>query len=92
MSGGADRFLLLIKEELKPWVADHFAADPDNDIFFGNSLGGLSRAHVLVSEPQTFKQYGLGSASLWHNRGSIFETEATYAGHTMTYQRRSCSR
>ena len=79
MSGGADRFIQFIKEELKPWVADHFAADPDNDVFFGDSLGGLFGAHVLVSEPRTFKRYGLGSASLWHNRGSIFGTEAAHA-------------
>lgn len=79
MSGGAEKFLQFIKEELKPWVADHFAADPDNDVFFGDSLGGLFGAHVLVSEPETFKRYGIGSASLWHNRRSIFETEAAYA-------------
>lgn len=79
MSGGADRFCQFIKEELKPWVAGHFAVDPDDDVFFGHSLGGLFGAHVLVSEPRTFKRYGLGSASLWHDRGSIFEAEAARA-------------
>ncbi len=78
-SGGADRFLSFINEELKPWVGSNFDVDPDDSVYFGDSYGGLFGAHVLLSEPTTFKRYGLGSSSLWYNHGAIFESEARYA-------------
>lgn len=53
--------------------------DPDDDVCFGDSFGGLFGAHVLLTEPGTFKRYGLGSTSLWYDRGSTFELESAYA-------------
>jgi uncharacterized protein len=79
MAGGANQFLEFIRDELKPWVADRFGVLPDDDVFFGDSLGGLFGAHVLLTEPGTFKRYGLGSASLWYDHGSTFELESAYA-------------
>lgn len=78
-SGGADRFHRFIAEELKPWLATNFDVDPDDNVYFGDSYGGLFGAHVLLSEPATFKRYGLGSSSFWYNHGGIFESEARYA-------------
>ena len=79
MSGGADRFLRFIKEELKPWVAGRYGVDPDDDAFFGDSFGALFGAHVLLTEPSTFKRYGLGSPSLFYDHHMIFGEEAAYA-------------
>ena len=78
-AGGADRFLQFIAEELKPWVRERFDVDPDNDAFFGDSLGALFGAHVLFSEPTTFKRYGLGSPSLFYDHHMIFGEEDAYA-------------
>jgi predicted alpha/beta superfamily hydrolase len=78
-SGGADRFHRFITEELKPWLGTNFDVDPDDNVYFGDSYGGLFGAHVLFSEPATFKRYGLGSSSFWYNHGAIFESEARYA-------------
>ena len=78
-SGGADRFHRFITDELKPWLGTNFDVDPDDNVYFGDSYGGLFGAHVLLSEPRTFRRYGLGSSSLWYNHGSIFESEARYA-------------
>jgi len=85
-SGGADLFHRFVKEELKPWVGTGFDVDPDDNVYFGDSYGGLFGAHVLLSEPGTFKRYGLGSASFWYNHGAIFESEAKYAetNHDLT--------
>ncbi len=78
-SGGADRFQRFIKDELKPWLGTNFGVDPDDNLYFGDSYGGLFGAHVLLSAPETFKRYGLGSSSFWYNHGEIFESEARYA-------------
>jgi len=77
--GGAPGFHRFIKEELKPWVAETFDVDPNDDVFCGDSLGGLFGAYVLLTEPGTFKRYGIGSPSLWYDRGYTFELEASYA-------------
>jgi uncharacterized protein len=79
MMGGADRFIAFLQDELKPWVRERFAADPDDSMFFGHSLGGLFATHVLLSMPTTFRRYGIGSPSLWWDAGSIFTREEEYA-------------
>ncbi|MFI5034859.1 MAG: alpha/beta hydrolase [Acidimicrobiales bacterium] len=78
-SGGAPQFLQFIREELKPWVAKTFDVDPDDDVFFGFSYGGLFGTYVLLTQPDTFKRYGIVSQSLWFNSKSMFELEAVYA-------------
>src|SRR5271154_1600542 len=78
-SGGAPQFLRFIREELKPWVATTFDLDPDDDAFFGFSYAGLFGTYVLLTQPDTFKRYGLVSPSLWFNAKSMFDLEAAYA-------------
>jgi hypothetical protein len=77
--GGADRFLAFIGEELQPWVQERFGVDARDSTYFGHSLGGLFGTHVLLSEPTSFRRYGIGSPSLWWDNNIIFEREATYA-------------
>ena len=79
MMGGASRFLAFLRDELKPWVGERFGVDPDDSAFFGDSLGGLFAAYVLFHEPATFPRYGLGSPSLWWDKGIMFDQEAEYA-------------
>jgi uncharacterized protein len=64
---------------LKPWVRERYDADPGDNAYFGNSLGGLFGAYVLLNEPATFQRYGLGSPSFWYHNGVIFEQEKAYA-------------
>jgi predicted alpha/beta superfamily hydrolase len=79
MMGGADRFIAFLQDELKPWVGERFGVDPNDSMFFGHSLGGLFATYVLLSEPTTFRRYGIGSPSLWWDAGSIFTREEEYA-------------
>jgi predicted alpha/beta superfamily hydrolase len=80
--GGADAFLAFIRQELQPWVQERFSVDAFDSTYFGHSLGGLFGTHVLLSEPTTFRRYGIGSPSLWWDNDIIFEHEARYAaGH-----------
>ena len=77
--GGAGRFLAFLRDELKPWVRERYGVDPDDSAFFGHSLGGLFATYVLLTEPATFRRYGIGSPSLWWDNGVMFKHEAEYA-------------
>jgi hypothetical protein len=77
--GGAAAMLECIRSELMPWVAARYPVDPTDATFFGHSLGGLFGSYALLSAPDTFRRYLIGSPSLWWNYGDIFEIEAEYA-------------
>jgi hypothetical protein len=77
--GGAGRFLAFIRDELKPWVATRYEVDPEDSAYFGHSMGGLFGTYSLLTEPTTFRRYGIGSPSLWWDHDAVFEHEAAYA-------------
>jgi predicted alpha/beta superfamily hydrolase len=77
--GGADAFLGFIRTELMPWVAGHYEIDPDDATYFGDSLGGLFGTYVLLSQPDAFQRYAIGSPSLWWRSYATFKQEAAYA-------------
>lgn len=79
--GGASRLLAFIRAELMPWVCSRYAVDPENAAYFGHSFGGLFGLYALFTAPEAFRRYGIGSPSLWWDRGVIFEHEARYAAH-----------
>jgi hypothetical protein len=59
-------------------VLSRYGVDPDDDAYFGHSLGGLFGTYALLAEPTRFRRYGVGSPSLWWDHGAIFEHEAAY--------------
>ena len=79
MMGGADRFMAFLRDELRPWVDERYVVDPDESMFFGDSLGGVFATHVLLTEPTMFRRYGIGSPDFTWGNGVMFEREASYA-------------
>jgi uncharacterized protein len=79
MMGGAANFLAFIRDELKPWIYSHYRVDPGDAAYFGHSLGGLFATYVLLTEPATFRRYGIGSPSLWWHDDMMFPYEQRYA-------------
>jgi predicted alpha/beta superfamily hydrolase len=63
-SGGSDKFLDFIQNELVPEVEKRFPTQPYR-IFAGHSLGGLFAIHALISRPDLFNAYIAVSPSLW---------------------------
>ncbi len=61
-SGGADRFLRFLRDELVPVVDGNFRTQPFR-ILSGHSLGGLFALHVLASAPGSFDAYLAASPS-----------------------------
>ena len=81
-SGRAADFLRFLREELKPFIEADYPVDPGDSTIFGVSFGGLFATYTLLTEPDTFQRYVIGSPSLWWDGRAIFETEAAFAkGH-----------
>jgi predicted alpha/beta superfamily hydrolase len=78
--GGAAPFLDFLRHELAPWVASHYEIAPGDSTLFGHSLGGLFATWVMLTEPQAFRRYLIGSPSLWWDDDLIFRHEVAYAG------------
>ena len=86
--GGAGALLQFISRELKPWVVDHYDVDRGNATYFGHSFGGLFGIYVLLTAPEVFRRYIIGSPSLWWDHGAMFEYEALSAGRADQFGRR----
>ncbi|WP_206240068.1 alpha/beta hydrolase [Novosphingobium terrae] len=70
--GGADAFLQVIQQEVKPWAAAQAPLDPKRDILFGWSLGGQFVMHSMLTHPDTFKSWLALSPSLWRSGRAVF--------------------
>lgn len=79
LMGGAPQLLAFIRDELQPWVSAHFDIKAGDSTYFGHSMGGLFGTYVLLTEPETFQCYGIGSPSLWWHADMMFDVEAAYA-------------
>jgi predicted alpha/beta superfamily hydrolase len=77
--GGAKRFLAFIRDELQPWVRSRYQVDAEDSAYFGHSLGGLFGTFVLLTSPDTFHKFGIGSPSLWWDDHMMFDYEIAYA-------------
>jgi len=72
-SGGAANFLAFIKNELIPQVEAKYACDTANRGLLGYSGGGLFGTYVLVTEPQLFHKYLLGSPAVSYDDFVLIE-------------------
>jgi len=77
--GEADAYGRFIAEQVFPLVAARYRADMGRKIFVGHSYGSLLGVELLLTRPQTFDDYILGSPSLWFDGGVLFERERAYA-------------
>jgi predicted alpha/beta superfamily hydrolase len=78
-TGGAQQHMEFIEKSVFKYMAQHYRVDSNNRTFMGNSLGGLFGSYVLLTKPQLFKNYILGSPSYWFDNKYIFRLEAEVA-------------
>jgi predicted alpha/beta superfamily hydrolase len=71
-SGGGEKFLQFIKEELMPFVQANYNTAPYR-ILAGHSLGGLMAVHCLIYHPEYFNAYIAISPSLQWDQGLILK-------------------
>jgi predicted alpha/beta superfamily hydrolase len=80
--GEAEAYGRFIASDVFPSIAARYRADMHRKIFVGHSYGSLLGLQLLLSRPETFEHYILGSPSLWYDRGVMFDREKAYAeGH-----------
>ena len=66
-SGNAAQHLTFIRNDVIKFVENNYRTDPSNRTYFGYSLSGLFGASILMAQPDTFKNYIIGSPSLWRS-------------------------
>jgi predicted alpha/beta superfamily hydrolase len=74
-SGGGERMLQFIQDELMPYINHNYPAAPYN-ILYGHSLGGLMAIHSLVNHPGLFNAYIALSPSLQWDDHSLLKQVA----------------
>jgi predicted alpha/beta superfamily hydrolase len=79
--GGGLAYQAYLRDQAIPFIAKHFRTDERSRFYYGHSNGGLLGAEILVSEPNMFRGYILGSPSLWYGDHEIFKMEQAYALH-----------
>jgi len=78
-SGGADRLLQFIEQELTPWVNAHYRVDPADKTLMGFSWGGEFALYALFHQSRLFQRYVVGSPDLPHGNGAVLGYERAYA-------------
>jgi uncharacterized protein len=78
-TGGGDRFLDFIVEELTPFLAARFPIDADDRALAGSSFGATLALHALFTRPGSFARYLAISPALWWAKGHLIEQEERYA-------------
>jgi len=76
--GQASNHLNFIRNDVFDFVENNYRTDSDNRAYFGFSLGGLFGAYILMAQPDTFKNYILGSPSLWRDIPLLAELGASH--------------
>jgi len=60
--GLADKHLAFIRKDVFKFVENNYRTEPNNRTYFGFSAGGVFGVYALMVQPDTFKNYILGSA------------------------------
>jgi predicted alpha/beta superfamily hydrolase len=68
-SGGADRYLQFLREELVPLIGEKYHTSSERSALVGGSMGGLFVIHALLNAPTLFKSYVALDPSLWWDGG-----------------------
>ncbi len=77
-SGGADKFLSIIKNEIFPLVQKNFRIDENDKTLIGCSLAGLFTMYTLFTHPEMFNRYVAASpAFTWDNK-ILYKYEEQY--------------
>lgn len=63
-SGGAPKFLNVIKKEIIPLINTTYRIEPNNNTLSGGSMGGYFELYALFQEPTLFNHYIVGSPPL----------------------------
>ena len=75
---GADDFLEILTEEVRPRIADILPVDLSRQAVFGHSLGGLFVLYSLFRRPDAFSAWLALSPSIWWDGRTVLRGEAGF--------------
>lgn len=78
-SGKADDFIAFIKNDVFRFLEKTYRTDMSKKVFAGHSFGGLLGTYMLVTSPNLFEYYLVGSPSLWYDNYSLNRFEENYS-------------
>jgi predicted alpha/beta superfamily hydrolase len=78
-SGGADKFLSFMKDELFPFIETNYKGDNNNRTLMGCSLGGLFTLYTLFTQPELFTGYAAASPAIGWDREVLYKYEKEFA-------------
>ncbi|MCJ7553342.1 MAG: alpha/beta hydrolase-fold protein [Ignavibacteriaceae bacterium] len=78
-SGGADKFLAFIREELIPFIESNYRVDSSDRAIAGVSASGLFTLYTLFQHPETFQRYFAGSPSISWDEPYMYKLENNFA-------------
>lgn len=73
--GQAENHLSFIRQDVFDYIEKNYRIEPNNRTYFGFSAGGLFGTYALMTQPNTFNNYILGSPSLWGDLTELFAQE-----------------
>ena len=80
-SGGGVEFLRVLTEDVGPWVEGRYRTSEERGLV-GFSLGGMFAAYVLLTAPEAFTHYLIGSPFLVWDDGYVLDLEVAYAAES----------
>lgn len=80
-SGGADKFLSFMKEELFPFIERNYRADKNDRTLMGCSYGGLFTMYALFAQPGMFQRYVAASPAFMWDNDVLYQYEKKYAAN-----------
>lgn len=89
-SGGGEKFISFIREELIPYIDSNYATEPYR-MFIGHSLGGLMVLNTLIHHPDLFNAYVAIDPSIWWDNHTVMKQaamafkEKKYAGEKLFF-------
>jgi predicted alpha/beta superfamily hydrolase len=78
-SGGADKFLSFMKNELFPFIETNYKASSENRILMGCSLGGLITLYAWLTHTDMFTGYAAASPALGWGNEILYQYEKDFA-------------
>jgi predicted alpha/beta superfamily hydrolase len=80
-SGGANKFLSFMKEELFPFIERNYRADKADRTLVGCSYGGLFTMYALFAQPGMFQRYVAASPAFMWDNDILYQYEKRYAAN-----------
>jgi predicted alpha/beta superfamily hydrolase len=71
--GQSLRYRDYIHDTVTPFIEGKYRTRPDKRIYVGHSYGGLLGAQILMTRPEMFSGYVLGSPSFWFDKKHLLK-------------------